>query len=247
MENRELWLAHAFAQVADTLVDEFDLSRFVSTFVTKSCELFAQQAAIGLALTDEAGKLTTQGVSDPRPEIREVFELHHVEGPAAAAFRTGAPVLKEHLDRSGSTWPAFAQRAEPLGFRVAHAVPMRLRSETVGVASVLQTDDGVMADTELQLFGLLVHVATIALVQQRRLSQAFELTQQLQEALESRIVIEQAKGIVSVDIEGDMQTAFELLRRYARSHNQTLAKVAADVVGGVVSAANLQEQIPGRP
>jgi GAF domain-containing protein len=228
-------------------VDEFDISRFVATFVARTCELFGASAEVGLALADESGQLATQGVSSPRPEIREVFELHHREGPAADAFRTGAALLHEHLDGEGARWPTFVLRAEPLGFRVAHAVPMRVRSETVGVASVLQTDDGVMADAELQLFVLLVDAATIALLQQRRLSQAFELTQQLQEALESRVVIEQAKGIIAARIEGDMQTAFELLRRYARRGNQTLAKVAGDVVAGLVSASILQEQDRGKP
>jgi hypothetical protein len=247
VQNRELWLAQAFVQVADTLVDEFDLSRFVATFVSRGCELFGVNAEIALALADESGRLVTQGVSNPRPEVRALFELDHQEGPAAHAFSTATSVVHIDLERAAATWPTFAQRAAPLGVRVVHAVPMRLRSEAVGVASVLQTDEGVMADTELQLFGLLVDGATIALLQQRRLSQAFELTQQLQDALESRVVIEQAKGIVSVQISSDVQTAFELLRRYARSNNQPLARVAGDVVTGLVSASNLQEQSRDRP
>jgi len=236
-----LWLAQTFVQVADTLVDDFDRSRFASTFAACCAELLGGDAAVALALSDDAGELHVHGVSSLRPEIRDLCEMHSREGPGADAFRTGDPIIGQPLDASKRLWPSFVRMAQELGFKVAHEIPMRLRTETIGVVSILQNQDDAASRADLELVRALVDAATIALLQQRRLRRTLDLAQQLQEALESRVPIEQAKGIVSIRVDGDMQAAFELLRRYARSHNQPLARVATDVVTGAVSALDLQE------
>jgi GAF domain-containing protein len=239
-QSREQWLARTFVQVADTLVDDFVVDEFAATVAQRCAELLDDGSDVALMLHD-AGELKPLAASTPRARMLELFEVQNHEGPCFDCFTSGQPLIGQRLIGGNPPWPAFGDFAYSLGYRVAHAVPMCLRSEAIGVLTILQTHEDGLPDAELQLIHALVDAATIALLQHRARNRATDLAQQLQEALDSRVVIEQAKGMLSVHLDRDVQDAFELLRKFARRTNKPIAQVAAEVVTGNLTAQHLQE------
>jgi hypothetical protein len=159
----------------------------------------------------------------------ELFELQHDEGPCIDCFRTGLLVETIDLEADVHRWPRFAPEALGAGFRAACALPMRLRDSTIGSLNLLRNSPGALARADLEAAQALADVATIGLLQQRAAEDARLLADQLQTALDSRIVIEQAKGVLAERAGLSMASAFEALRRYARAHQRRLSDVAAAV------------------
>jgi GAF domain-containing protein len=218
-------LAEVFVQVADTLVDEFDLIEFLQMVTSQTSDLIEARAA-GLLLADRRGRLQLMAASDERAEMLELFQVQALEGPCQDCFRDGAAVVNADLGEAGDRWPRFAPKAVAAGFRSVHAFPLRLRNETIGALNLFGTDTGRMEPVDIRVVQALADVATIGLLQERAIRRNEVLSEQLQTALNSRIVIEQAKGAVAQIYGCSTDEAFELLRGYCRRNNRRLGDVA---------------------
>jgi len=235
--KRETQLGDTFVELSDTLVGDFDPVDFLHTVAQRSVELLDVDAA-GLVLADATGTLRAVASSSEQMRLLELFEIQNEEGPCLDSYRSGQPVIEERLE-STDRWPRFAREAVAAGFRSVQAVPMRLRSEVIGALNLFRVQLGRLSDTEQALSGALAGIATISLLQDRALREANLVTEQLQVALNSRIVIEQAKGVLAERRGLDMEAAFELMRGYARDHNRKLADVALDLIEQRISADRL--------
>jgi hypothetical protein len=160
-----------------------------------------------------------------------VFQLQHHEGPCSDCFRSGEPVDNVDLAEAGDRWPRFAPLALAAGFRAVHAVPMRRdHTDPVGAMGLFQTDTGRLEADDQQIVQSLADVATIKLVQERALRGGKVLITQLQEALTTRIVVEQAKGILAQLHGISVDDAFEVMRAFARRNRRRLADVAQELI-----------------
>lgn len=222
-------LAEVFVEVADTLVDEFDLIEFLQLVTARTAKLL-QAGAVGLLLADQHGELQFMASSNEATKLLELFELQHDEGPCLEAFRTGVAVSTADLSAANERWPLFAPRAIAAGFGSVHAMPMRLRGEVLGAWNLLGTEVGALEPVDVRIVQALVDVATIGLLQERSIRRGEMLTEQLQGALSSRVVIEQAKGALA-QIHGiSVDEAFHRLRSYSRRNGRRLSEVAQSVV-----------------
>ncbi len=223
-------LASIFVEVADTLVEEFDLIDFLHMLTDRTADLVGA-AAVGLMLADGRGNLEFMAGSDENVKLLELFQLQAREGPCLEAYRTGQPVINVDLGAAASRWPRFAPRAAASGFQSVHAFPLRLRSQVIGALNVFgDTKGGDFTGADVPIVQSLADVAAIALLQERALRRGEALTEQLQGALNTRIVIEQAKGAVAYAQGVSVDEAFTLIRRYARDHNRKLTDVAWAIV-----------------
>jgi GAF domain-containing protein len=226
----EIELADVFVEMADTLVDDFDVIDFLHVLTERCVQLLGISAA-GLLLTDGQDKLQVVAASSERTRLLELFQLQTDAGPCVDCFRTGRPVSVADL-RADERWPRFTAAAAEVGFSAVHALPMRLRSEVIGALNLFGTRPGALDEVSLRIGQGLADVATIGLLQQRAIHRRDVLTEQLRTALNSRILIEQAKGVLAERLRLDMAEAFALLRQGARSNNRRLSELAQAVVDG---------------
>jgi len=178
--------------------------------------------------------------------VLELFEIQAQEGPCLDCYRTGGPVADEDLRVHADRWPRFAAEALAAGFRSVHALPMRLRGTVIGALNLFGVEPGAMREADVDAAQAFADVATIAILQHRAATEAFALNEQLSRALNTRIVIEQAKGMIAERQGLDMEQAFATLRNHARNHNLRLADVATDVIGGALPAPRLDPLPPPR-
>jgi GAF domain-containing protein len=228
-------LADVFVEMADTLVDDFDVIDFLHVLTERCVQLLGVSAA-GLLLTDQRGTLQMIAASSERTRLLELFQLQTDQGPCVDCFRTGQPVSVADLPAAGR-WPRFTAAATEVGFAAVHALPMRLRDEIIGALNLFDSNPGAPDGETLRIGQALADVATIGLLQQRAISRRDAVTEQLQTALNSRVLIEQAKGILAERLHLDLADAFAVLRTAARNHNRRLSDLAQAVVDGT-------EQIP---
>lgn len=231
-------LAKVFVEVADTLIDEFDLIEFLQMLTDRVAGLVYDSTA-GLLLADPRGHLQFMAASDENTKLLELYQLQNQEGPCLDAYRTAEPVINTDLRGAGTRWPRFAPHANAAGYRSVHAFPLRLRSEVIGALGVFGTAVGDFDDTDTQIVQALTDVAAIGLLQQRAISRGEIFTEQLQGALNSRIVIEQAKGAIAQVHNVDVDVAFNLIRAYARRNNRRLSDVANLVINDLHSLPEL--------
>ena len=237
---REHQLVVTFVELADTLVEDFDLVEFLSTLTERVVELgFASEA--GILLVDEHGDLQFMAASDERTHLLELFQVQNQEGPCQDSFSSGTPVAASDLGDERDRWPLFTPKALATGFQSLQAVPLRLRGTIIGALNLFLTERGGISTDDQAVVQAMADVATIGLLQQRELHRAHSIEDQLQHALHSRIGIEQAKGILSEQAEMSMDAAFEWLRTYSRNHNQKLGEVAQAVVEGTLTASDASE------
>jgi GAF domain-containing protein len=234
-EMAEAQLADVFVEMADTLVDDFDVIDFLHTLTERCVQLLGVSAA-GLLLSDEHDTLQVVAASSERTRLLELFQLQTDQGPCVDCFHSGQPVSVADLPSAGR-WPRFTAAAAEVGFAAVHAVPMRLRTEVIGALNLFDTNPGALDDGKLRIGQALADVATIGLLQQRAIRRRDTLTEQLQTALNSRVLIEQAKGILAERLHLDMAEAFKMLRTDARNHNRRLSELARAIVDG-------SEQLP---
>jgi transcriptional regulator with GAF, ATPase, and Fis domain len=245
MDNREEWLARTFVELADTLVADFDLIDFMSVLAERCAELL-DSAEVGLALAAPRGELRVIASSSERMRALELIEVQTDEGPCRDCLRSGEQVLNKRLADSEESWPRFTREARDAGFHMVHALPLRLRSDVIGAMNIFSPELRELSPEDVNLTQALADAATIGILQERAVKHGADLAGQLQGALNSRIVIEQAKGIVAERRQLDMDQAFALLRSHARSNRTQLGDVARAIIDHELSPADLRVSAPGQ-
>jgi GAF domain-containing protein len=224
-----LRLTEAFVEVADTLVADFDLVDFLHD-LTDHAAAISGADAVGLVLADQGGQLQFMAASNDSGKALELFQLQAEQGPCRDCFLTQEPVVNADLGSAEAPWPTFAPRARAAGFQSVHAFPMRLRAEAIGALNLFSTRRLRFDAEDVRVVQALADVATIAILQQRVIARAEALTEQLQGALNSRVLIEQAKGAVAQRDGITPEQAFVKLRGRARSERRRLLDVAAEAL-----------------
>lgn len=222
-------LSDFFVEVADTLVDEFDVVDFLDHLTAKAA-VVSGAAAVGLVLSDHRDRVRFMAASNQSGKMLELLQIQNDEGPCLDCLTTGEPVVNADLAHAGDRWPVFAPRAIEAGFQSVHAFPMRLRDKVIGALNLFGTEDARFEPDEIRVVQALADVATIAILHERNLVQADVLTEQLQAALNSRIVIEQAKGALAQAEGISTDEAFESLRSRARASRRRLSDVAQELL-----------------
>ncbi|MCL8251138.1 GAF and ANTAR domain-containing protein [Aeromicrobium fastidiosum] len=222
-------LASVFVEMADTLVDDFDLVDFLHNLTGHATEI-ADAMAAGILLADHRGLLRFMAASSDQSQIVELFQIQNSEGPCLDCYRTGTPVINTDLRAAGDRWPVFAPRASRAGFGSVHALPMRLRDQVIGTLNIFGAEGARLDASDVAVVQALADVATIAILQERSVRRAETLTEQLHGALNSRVAIEQAKGALSKMLGVGTDQAFTLMRSHARSHRLRLEDVAQTVL-----------------
>ncbi len=226
-------LAQALVELADTLVTGYDLMEFLHTLTGRCADLLEVDAA-GLLLADSRGALRLVAASAEHARVVELFQVQNDEGPCLDCYRTGRAVIASDI-RSGSAkvrWPRFAAAALETGYAGVHAIPMRLRDQVIGTLNLLTTAPSSLDPAVVAAATALADVAAIGILQQRAVHQQEIVAARLQHALDSRVLIEQAKVVLAERLRVSPDEAFVLLRRYARDRNYGLAELCGDVIGG---------------
>lgn len=231
-------LTQVFVELADTLVDEFDALDFLSTLADRSVELLSAGAA-GVILIDEQGVLHVVASTNDQAQLLELLELQNDEGPCLDCLRSGRAVVNVELGSARSRWPRFSVALTELGFGTAHALPLRLRDDVVGAMNLFCVPGTVLTDDDVAVGQALADIATIGLLQERSVRQSHLLAEQLQSALASRVLIEQAKGMLMATSQVDVARAFALMRDYSRRHRVPVRAVAQRVVDRTLTADQL--------
>ena len=209
---REAQVIETFVSLADTLVDDFDVIDFLHSLAERAVELLDVTAA-GIMLADGEATLRHAACSSEQMRLVELFELQFREGPCFDAYREVAPVRCGSPDDAREQWPQFAAEAQRSGFVSVSAVPMQLRGDAIGALNLFSASPGTLSDDDVRLAQAMADIATIAILQERAIHDARALSTQLEGALASRVVIEQAKGIIAEHRRVDVDTAFTLLPR----------------------------------
>ncbi len=226
---REDDLLRTFVEVADNLVDDFDLVDMLHRLASR-CVSVLEVSEAGIMLADPKGTLQYLASSSDRMRLIELLELQHAEGPCLDAFRSARAVLCPDVEAARDRWPHFVPRVRDAGFHSVAAIPMRWHTDIIGVLNLFSTNANPLSDRDQTVAQALADISTISILQARAIRSGRELTAQLQSALDSRVVIEQAKGILAEHISVSVDDAFEVLRRFARGHNQRIGAVARRVV-----------------
>jgi GAF domain-containing protein len=235
--TREAVLARTLVELADSLVDDFDVVDLLTRLADRCVEVLDVEAA-GIMLAAPDGQLRVMASSSEEMRVLELFEIQAEEGPCVDCHRTGVPVVNQDLAADGP-WPRFAAEALESGYQSVHAVPMRLRGSVIGALNLFRGGQGEMGPADLEVAQAFADVATIAILQHRAAQEAQVINDQLTHALNSRIVIEQAKGMIAERLGLDLEQSFAVLRSHARSNNLRLADVADDVIRGTIAASAL--------
>ncbi|HET9692238.1 MAG TPA: GAF and ANTAR domain-containing protein [Acidimicrobiales bacterium] len=236
---------HTLVDLAGGLVADFDTVELL-TLLSDRCVEALDVAAAGVMIAPPAGSLQVVASSSDAMRALEVFQLQSDQGPCLEAFRSGRPVVNQDLAANADRWPRFGPQAIAAGFRSTHSLPMRLRGRTIGALNLFRSDDGVLGADDVVAAQALADVATIVIVHHEALLDARALNDQLNRALQSRIVIEQAKGKVSEAASLDMDQSFRRLRNHARNHNVRLTDLAAAIAAGTLRPEGLDRLPPGR-
>lgn len=238
--SREQQVSEVFVQVADSLIDDFDLIEFLEQ-LSVHCVTLLDVSAVGILLASENDRLHTVAASDETTQVLELFVIQHDQGPCLDSYRDGAARTNIDLNDPSVThaWPAFAERARTSGFRTSHVFPLRLRDRAVGAMNLFHTGSQPLTAPDASLAQALADIATIALLQQRDLGQEQREKAQLQHALTSRITIEQAKGILAERWNTNPDLAFNALRAYARTHQLRISDLAREIVDQTLDTARI--------
>src|SRR5487761_2067481 len=237
---RESLIISTLIELADNLVDHFDVIDILTLLSDRCVEALDVDAA-GVMLASAGGELQFVASSSESMRILELFQIQTNEGPCVDCYRSGAPVVNVALGETSERWPRFTPRAIEHGFHSVHSLPLRLRGRTIGALNLFRTMQGPMEDDDVAAAQGLAHVATIAILQHRALLDASTLNDQLENALTSRIIIEQAKGIITQSTHCGMDQAFGRLRAHSRNHNEALTGIASAVVAGTLDANDLDK------
>ena len=236
MSAREDDIVAAFVSMAGSLAQGKDVTELL-TELTADCARLLDVSAVGLLLADARGALHVLAASSERVADLEAFQVQRAQGPCHSCYLDGQPVNVPDLAAAAARWPEFATVAAQAGVASVHAVPMRLRGTVVGALNLFGATPGPLNEADLRLAQALADVATIALVQDRAAADMTRVNEQLQNALDSRVTLEQAKGVLSYSGDLDMPAAYAALRQYARDHNIKLTELSRALVNRAVPAA----------
>jgi len=236
--DREHAITKAFVTLANNLVDGYDVVELLSGLAADCAAVFDIDSA-GLLLVDPSGVLHVMAASSEKTRNLELFQLQRDQGPCLDCFKSGEPVIVPDLAAAFERWPTFVPTALAAGYASVHAVPLRLQDARMGALGLFGRTVGSLSDNDIDLAQALAHVGSVAIVQGNLIADKVAIADQLQQALNSRVVVEQAKGILAQLGNLDMEEAFAVLRRYARDHNQRLAVLANSVVSRQVLAQDL--------
>jgi GAF domain-containing protein len=229
--SREELVSRTFVELAETLVEGYDVVDLLHLLAVRCVELVEVDAA-GIVLADLSGTLRVASASSEDMHLLELFEVQNSEGPCYDSYASGVTIAADLV--ATDRWPRFRPEALRLGFGSVVAIPLRLRQEAIGALNLFRADRGPLDASDVMLCQALADMATIGLLQQRAMKEARVLAEQLQAALDSRVVIEQAKGVLAERAGIGMDAAFALLRSYARNHNRLLGEVAGAVIAGAL-------------
>jgi GAF domain-containing protein len=235
--TREALATRTFVQLADTLVIDFDLIDILTVLSDRCVELL-DAAAAGILLADPHGRLRVMAASNDEAELIELFQVQNDEGPCLDCYRSGNAVINSDL-RAQTRWPRFATESVRLGFPSVCALPMRLRNNTLGCLNLFMSTPVGLSETDVALAQALADVSSIAILQDTATRLATTRELQLQHALDSRVIIEQAKGMIAEHESVSMDVAFSRMRTFARSNNQPLTETAHNLVYGILSIESL--------
>jgi len=226
-------LAQVFVELSDTVLDTFDIIEFLDNLTERCVELLDADAA-GLMLADQRNRLNLMAATVQRARVLGLFELHIQEGPSLECFTTGRAITNLSLAESRERWPRFGPAAIHSGFGTTHALPMRLRGQIIGALSLLTQDQRQLSVTDLAIGQAMADLATIGLLHQRNADEQKTLSEQLTIALNSRVLVEQAKGALADRARISLNEAFHRMRDYARHNRVPLASVASEVAAGAI-------------
>lgn len=232
--SRETQLLETFVTLADSLVVGFDVLDLLQTLVDRSVELFPAKDA-GILLASATGELEIVVSTNERSHLISLLQLGADEGPCIEAYTTGRLVTVSNAAEIADRWPVFAERSLESGYQSVHAVPLRLRDTSLGSLNLFGEEPGSLSREDAAAVQALTDVATISILQERALRETDVARDQLQRALDSRIVIEQAKGVIAQTHGVDMDAAFRLVREHARSNRIRLSDVAQQIVAGTLT------------
>jgi GAF domain-containing protein len=235
----ERHLGRIFVELADTLVDDFDVVALLHLLCERSVELLEADAA-GLILAGQDGRLQVMASTTDEVRFLELFVLQTEEGPCLDCYTTGAQITNVNLDEFSQRWPRFHAAATAAGYLSTHALPLQLRGQVIGALNLFCSKRSTLSQDDIALGQSLCDIATVALLQERVVRSREALAEQLQGALNSRIVIEQAKGILAASADLSLGTAFSLMRDYARRNRRHLLAVATEITNRNLTAADLR-------
>jgi GAF domain-containing protein len=238
--ERESLLIATLVELADNLVDDYDVIDVLTVLSLRCVEAIDVDAA-GVMLASPDGELQFVASSSESMTVLELFQIQTNEGPCVDCFRDGLAITNHALSEADGRWPLFTPRALAQGFRAVHSLPMRLRGRTIGALNLFRTHQGTLSDDDVIVAQGLADVATIAILQHRSILDAGTLNAQLNNALNSRVIIEQAKGMIRQSTGSDMDAAFNRLRAHARNHNEGLTDLAMRLVNKSIDANALDE------
>ncbi len=236
--NRELVVIATFLELADTLVADFDIIDSLTVLAARCVEIL-DTAATGILLADTEGHLRLIAASSEQARLLELFQLQNDEGPCMEAFASGDSVVHSDISTAIERWPRFAPYALSAGYESVYAIPLRLRGNTIGALNLFRSHPGSLDGGDIALAQALADLATIAILQAAATTEAQQREEHLQYALDSRIIIEQAKGMLAEHANLDMASAFDQIRARARDTNTKLTDVAARIVSGDLDLAGL--------
>lgn len=243
--SRESRISAAFVKLADTLMADYDVVDLLDTLLLECTQILDTDAG-GLMLVDALGNLQVIASTSEQADFVELMQLNAGAGPCIECFTTGEAVSVADIDEFGTQWPQFRAAALQKGFHSVHATPMRLRGEILGTMNLFSTQVGELNPRDVAVAQALTDVATIGILQERSIRETGIVAEQLQRALDSRILIEQAKGVLSQTASIGMDDAFAMLRRYARNSNLSLRAVAEGVANRSIDIGAIHAVIPAR-
>ena len=232
-DTREAWLASTFVDLADTLVADFDVVDFLTMLVSR-CTALLEGPEVGLAVANRKGELRVLASSTERMKVLELVEVQSDEGPCRDSYHSGEQIINQQVDLVESRWPHFVPKARAAGFQTLHALLMRLRGQSIGAINIFDSRVRDISAHEANIVQAFADVATIGILQERSTEDNLVLTAQLGKALETRVVIEQAKGVIAERLKISVDEAFVLLRSHARRTNQRLTDLARTITDGSV-------------
>jgi GAF domain-containing protein len=242
--TREQRIVQTFVELADTMVDDFDVIDFLHRVSARCVELLDCDEA-GVLLADAAGILRVMASSSERAHALELMQAQTDEGPCFECFTRGEAVSSEDLEADRGRWPAFSPAAVARGFCSVHALPMRVRGETVGALNLFRAATGTLDAPDVPVAQGMADIAAVGLMQERSMRESREVVQQLQGALTSRVLIEQAKGVLAERAQISLDTAFARMRGYARTNNLKISGVARSLLDGQLDPGELTRTSSG--